>query len=165
MKKPTVKKPRAFKLNVIEVLGMIDSNYRDYYQEISEEEQKALNGAMFTLLRWASTVVGSSVVEQHYVLTANEYYNKHYFTLAPNHPELLWLLLCMCSFNGNPVRHQWVATTKRATSNKRIKFLMDLYPENKPDEIELMNKLLSDQDIRDMAIELGWDDATIKKEL
>ena len=162
MKKPTIKKPKAFKLDVFEVIGMVDKNYREYYHDIPEEEQKALKASLFTLIRWISGVEGKSEdLQAHYVMTVNEYFNKHFFTLS-NHPELLWRLLCLCSYNDKVHRRTWFKG-KIAAKNKKEAFLMELYPNHKPDEISLMSKVMSDEDIIQLAMDLGYEDKEVMK--
>ena len=50
-------------------------------------------------------------------------------------------------------------------SSKKSKFLAEIYPSAKPDEIKLMAQLNDKDDLKHMARELGWDEKRIKSEL
>jgi hypothetical protein len=64
-------------------------------------------------------------------------------------------------------RHYWLAGKKKdGTSNSKVlKFLSNLYPAMKQDEIELLAKLNDEQDIKKLAENLGMSDRDIKKDL
>ena len=61
--------------------------------------------------------------------------------------------------------HQWIATKKKTTDNKNVKFLRELYPHLKEDDLKLMADLNEKDDIKAYAKGLGWTDKDIKKEL
>jgi hypothetical protein len=105
-------------------------------------------------------------IQEHFVLTVNEYFNKNW-NLLQKHPKLMWLLLCMCSYNGDKVFwHEWIGHKKKAGGNsKRTKFLEELYPNKKRDEVELLSKISTDKEVKDLARKYGMDEATIAKKL
>ena len=101
--------------------------------------------------------------QEHFVLTVNEYFNKHWNTLQ-KHPKLLWRLLCMCSLKDSKVHyHEWIGNKKKTGSNKKIKFLEKLYPSKKQDELELLSQLMSDSDCKKLAEQHGYEDSVIKQ--
>ena len=73
----------------------------------------------------------------------------------------------MCSWDGNKVFwHEWIGFKKKpGTNSKRIKFLEELYPNKKMDEIELLSRLSTDKDVKELARKHGFDEATIAKKL
>ena len=79
----------------------------------------------------------------------------------------MWMLLCMCSYNGEKVFfHQWLGNKKKTGSGgKKLKFLAEIYPNRKMDELEMLAELTSDKDIKALAKTYGFDDATIAKKL
>ena len=83
------------------------------------------------------------------------------------HPKLLWLLLCMCSYNGEKTfYHNWLGNKKKTgTGGKRAKFLEELYPNRKKDEIELLADISTDKDLKELARKYGMDETTIAKKL
>jgi hypothetical protein len=159
------------KLTLKEKLLAIDLNSRDLWDTLSEESQTDIKKDFFILNRYISNVKGQSrEVQEHFVLGVNEVFNKNFYAIQKNHPKLLWLLLCMCSYNHGSEKffHEWIGNKKKdgaSSTNKKVKFLADLYPSMKMDEIEMMAKLYTDKDLMKLGKEHGFDDNTIKKNL
>jgi hypothetical protein len=153
------------KIELKEKLAFVDMNVRQAWDEMTPEQQKSLKSEFFILNRYISSVKGQKrEVQEHFVLTVNEYFNKHWNSLQ-KHPKLLWLLLCMCSYNGETVFfHEWIGK-KKVTGGKRIKLLEELMPHLKQDELEVMAKISTDKEIKDLARQYGMDEPTIAKKL
>ena len=63
-------------------------------------------------------------------------------------------------------RHQWIAPTKKAPSNNKVeKFLIEIYPTAKDDEIKLLMELNDKDDLKELARKHGWDEKRIKSDL
>ena len=155
------------KLELKEKLAAIDLGAKSLWDDVNEDERKRIKGEFFILNRYISSVKSNNRdVAEHYVLAVNEYFNKHWNTLQ-KHPKMLWLLLCMCSYDKEKVFfHEWLGFKKKETGNsKKIKFLAELYPTQKMDEIELMAKLFTDKDMKELARKYGMDESSIAKKL
>jgi predicted transcriptional regulator len=154
------------KIELKEKLAAIDMNFRTLWDEMDADQRKSLKNEYFILNRYISNVQSSKRdVQEHFVLTVNEYFNKNWNVLQ-KHPKLLWLLLCMCSYDKSTVFfHQWLGNKKKEGSSKKSKFLEELYPNKKLDEIEIMAKLATDKEIKDLARRHGYDEATIAKKI
>jgi len=152
------------KVELKEKLAAIDVGYKGLWDELTDEQQKALKGEFFILNRFISNVKGQSrEIQEHFVLTVNEYYNKHWNTLQ-KHPKLLWQLLCMCSHESKKIFfHEWIKLEKAKGGTKSSKFLMEIYPNAKLDEIELMMQLMTGKEMRELARRHGYDDKQIDK--
>jgi hypothetical protein len=154
------------KIELKEKLSAVDQNVRELWDAMDADQQKALKNEYFILNRYISNVQGQKrEIQEHFVLTVNEYFNKNW-NLLQKHPKLMWLLLCMCSYNGDTVYfHQWLGNKKKdaANSNKRVKFLAEIYPNKKMDEVEMMAQLTTDKEMKALAKTYGMDDATIAK--
>lgn len=150
------------KLELKEVMAAVDLNARSMWDDLSEDEQKKVKKELFILNRFISNVKTSNREQmEHHVLTVNEYYNKHWFTLQ-KHPKLLWLLLCMCSYNSEKIfYHEWIGLGKRK-SNNRTKLLEEVYPHLKHDEIDTLLEISTDDELKELARDLGWGDKEIK---
>ena len=62
--------------------------------------------------------------------------------------------------------HEWIGHKKKTGSNsKKTKFLQEIYPNKKLDEIELLSDLITDKEIKELARKYGLDEATIAKKL
>ena len=155
------------KIELKEKLAFVDMNVRGAWDEMTPDQQKSLKQEYFILNRYISNVQGQSRdVQEHFVLTVNEYFNKHW-NLLQKHPKLLWLLLCMCSWNGEKTFwHEWIGFKKKAgINNKKVRFLEEIYPARKLDEIELLSKISTDVELKQLARDHGMDEATIAKKL
>lgn len=148
-----------------DMIPAVDLGIKELWDAASDDGKKEIIGDLYNLNRYISNVKTNNVeVQQHFVLTVNEYYNKHWHILQ-KHPKLLWMLLCLCSLDGKTYYHEWIGNKKKTTNNdnKKIKFLADIYPNKKMDEIELLATLMNDREIKDLAKDLGMSDNEIKK--
>jgi hypothetical protein len=155
------------KVELKEKLQAVDQNIRELWDAMDADNQKALKNEYFILNRYISNVQGGSrELQEHFVLTVNEYFNKHW-NLLQKHPKLMWQLLCMCSYgDGKTYFHQWIGHKKKTGSDsKKVKFLAEIYPNKKMDEIELMASLVTDKDVKDLGRKYGIDEATLAKKL
>lgn len=152
------------KIELKEKLAAIDMNCKSLWDDLSEEQKKSLKSEFFILNRYVSSVKSNNKEEQeHYILAVNEYFNKHW-NLLQKHPKLLWQLLCMCSFDNKKIfYHEWIGYKKKKTGNKVYKFLEDLYPNKKTDELELLSQLYTEKDCKVLAQSYGFDEKQIQK--
>lgn len=151
------------KLNINYEMQQFDRKNRGFYDELTPEERKKFS--LYLMLRWGSAVQAQSNIQQYYVMSLNENFNKHFFTLA-KHPKLQWLCATTVSPGIGTFKHQWIAPKKReGGDSKATKFLRELYPHLKVDEIELLRQLNTKDDLKQLAREHGWDDRRIKAEL
>jgi hypothetical protein len=59
-------------------------------------------------------------------------------------------------------RHYWLGTKKSDKDSKAIKFLTQLYPDLKADDIELLAEINSKEDLKILARQHGWTNEQIK---
>jgi hypothetical protein len=151
------------KLNIANEMRAFDSKDRRFYADLTDEERKKFSN--FLMIRWGSSVQGSTELQQYYLLSCNENLNKHFFDLS-RYPELQWLAATTVSPGMGNFRHDWIKQKKReGSSNKAVKFLRQIYPERKEDELELLAQINDAADLKQLAKEHGWDDKRIKSEL
>lgn len=151
------------KLNIANEMRAFDTKDRDFYKNLTEEERKKFSN--YLMIRWGSSVQGSTELQQYYLLSCNENLNKHFFDLG-RYPELQWLCATTVSPGMGSFRHEWIKQKKReGSNNKAIKFLRQMFPEYKEDELELLAKINSTDDLKQLARAHGWDDKRIKSEL
>ena len=164
-------------IKLSEKILAVDQNIRGLWDALDADQQKSLKKEFFILNRYISSAgfpekqwqTGKRPTREeqvHFVLTVNEYYNKNWFLLQ-QHPKLMWLLLCMCSYNGDTVfYHEWIKHSKTAgIGNKKTKFLAELYPDKKIDELELLSAMTTDKELKTLARNYGMEDAEITKKL
>ena len=155
------------KVELKEKLAAVDQNVRELWDAMDADQQKALKSEFYILNRYVSNVQGQKrEVQEHFVLTVNEFFNKNWNSIQ-KHPKLLWHLLCMCSYNGDTVFfHQWLGHKKKSgNGGKKVKFLEEIYPTRKMDELELMAEMSTDKDLKELGRKYGMDEATLAKKL
>jgi len=152
------------KLSLANELQQLDVKNRNFYDELTEEEQKKFS--TFLMMKYSANVEGHADFQEWYLRASNERVNQNFFDLG-RHPKLQWLLCTTVSPGMGSQRHYWLANKKNDNPKrtKIIKFLSRLCPHMKMDEIELLSSINSDQDIKSLAIQLGMTDSDIKKEL
>lgn len=153
------------KVELKEKLAAVDMNMKELWDAMDEDNRKSLKQEFFILNRYISNVKTSDRnLQEHYVLAVNEYFNKYWNDLQ-KHPKLLWQLLCMCGHETGKVHfHEWIGFKKKdGASNKMTKFLSEVYPNKKTDEIELLAKMTTKDEAKELARDLGYDESEIKK--
>ena len=151
------------KLNITNEMQQLDRKNRLFYDELTDEERKKFS--TYLMVRWGSSVQADSDIQAYYVMSCNENLNKHFFNIA-KHPKLQWLCATAVSPGIGTFRHQWIAPKKKdGVDNKSVKFLRELFPMSKDDEIELLRQLNTKDDLKQLAREHGWDERRIKAEL
>jgi len=151
------------KLQLNEILSSIDYKDGGKWRSLSDEQQKFLKRDLYILNRYISSVnTNDTALQARFVLAVNEYYNKQWNALQA-HPELLWRTLCMCPPTSNKTySHEWIGFKKKGKKNPAIEFLSNIYPTMKMDEIELLVKLRSIDELKQLAKDYGYDNKQIK---
>ena len=143
------------KLNIGNEMRCMDSKVRNFYDSLTEEERKKFSN--YLMIRWGSSVVGPSELQEYYLVATNERLNKHFFELS-KHPKLQWLLATTVSPGMGNHRHQWIAPKKKEKGDNEIKkALMDLYPTMKADEINILSKMITKKELKELMKDLGND--------
>ena len=152
------------KLNIKNEMAEFDRKNREFYDSLTDEEKKKFSP--FLMIRWGSAVQGAADLQAYYVMSTNENLNKHFFNVnTAQHKKLQWLLATTVSPGMGTHYHQWIAPKKRESNNKSAKFLRELRPDLKEDEIKLLSELNDKDDLKQYARQLGWDDKRIKSDL
>jgi hypothetical protein len=126
-------------------MSCFDRKDRKFYDSLTDEEKKKFSN--FLMIRYGSSVTGGRELQEFYLIATNERLNKHFFAVN-RHPKLQWLMATSVSPDMGTFRHNWIAPKKKETGASGIrKQLMDLYPNMKDDEIELMSKINTKKDI------------------
>ncbi len=133
------------KLNITNEMLQFDRKNRDFYDSLTDEERKKFSN--YLMIRWGSSVQGSSDLQAFYIISTNERLNKNFFALA-KHPKLQWLCATTVSPGLGSQKHQWVSLKKReGESNSHKKKIAELYPHLSYDDIELLAKINTKKDV------------------
>jgi hypothetical protein len=152
------------KIELKEKLAAVDLGARDMWDAMDADQQKALKSEFFILNRYISNVSGQSrETQEHFVLTVNEFFNKHWFVLQ-KHPKLMWQLLCLCSHESKKIFfHQWMGFKQKKGDTKKLKLLMEIYPAKKQSDLELLADIMTTQELKSLLEQYGYSDKDIKK--
>lgn len=147
-------------LPVKDILAAVDMGAKDVWNELSEEERKQVN--FWLLNRYASSVKGNREAQELAVFKTNEYYNKNWNELGTRHPKLQWQLLCISGNTGKIEYHQWIGFKKKdGGNNKSVKLLEKIYPNMKQDEVELLARISTTKELKQLAEEHGIEDVKL----
>lgn len=152
------------KVELKEKLAAVDMGAKDLWDLLDDTQRKALKQELYILNRYVSNVKGQKrETQEHFVLTVNEFFNKHWNTLQ-KHPKLLWQLLCLCSHESKNIYfHEWIGLKRKGGETKIEKFLTEIYPNKKSDEIELLAKMTTKAEAKELARDFGYDEKQISK--
>lgn len=139
------------KLPIKDILAAIDMGAKNVWDELSEEERKQIN--FWLLNRYVASVKGSREDQELAIFKTNEYYNKNWNELGVKHPKLQWQLLCMSGNTKDIKFHQWLGFKKKTGNNNAHKLLEKIYPNMKQDEVDLLARLSTKKELKQMAEE------------
>jgi len=139
-----------------EIIPAVDMGLKELWEAAPEEGKKEIKNDLWNLNRYISNVKSSNrELQEHFVLTVNEYYNKNWADIQ-HHPQLQWQTLCRCSHESKKTHfHEYLALKKQ--KNKKEEFLAGLFPTMKLADIETLAAITTDKEIKEYAADLGWD--------
>jgi len=139
-----------------EMIPAVDMGMKELWDAATEEGRKEIKGDLWNLMRYISNVKTSNrELQEHYVLTVNEFYNKNWAAIS-KHPKLQWQTLCMCSHESKKTHfHEWIPLKKQ--KDKKTEFLANLFPNMKMSDVETLALITTDKEIKEYAKDLGWD--------
>lgn len=143
------------KLAIKDILAAVDMGAKNVWDELSDEEKKQVS--FWLLNRYVSTVQGSREKQELAVFKTNEYYNKNWNVLGTRHPKLQWQLLCQAGNTGKIEYHPWIGFKKKATNDKGTKLIEQIYPNMKKDEAELLARISTTKELKQLAEEHNID--------
>lgn len=146
------------KLSLKQILACVDMNYKNAWKEFNDDEKKSVSFWLHN--RYVSSVAGSRAKQEAAVLKTNERYNKRFNDIGVGkdhgHRELMWQLLCSAAGTGKIEFHPWIGFKKRDGSNsKAAKLLQEIYPHLKEDEVEVLARISTKKELRELAKEYG----------
>jgi hypothetical protein len=144
---PVDEKFEAQDFNLFDALLAMDKKDYEYYDRLTEEQQKKFVPYMMT--HWMSAIKGSGDVQGYYLRSVDYHANKHLFNeYVQKHPKLQWYMLCASSPGLGKQFHQWiphlgskVTSLKEPAKTKDIKeYYTKIYPKVNSDDIDEIAK-------------------------
>jgi hypothetical protein len=145
-------------------MAAFDRKDRAYYDKFTDEQRKKFS--TYLMLRYGASVTGDITLQSYYLMATNQRVNKHFFDLN-RHPKLQWLMCTSVSPGMGNKYHYWLPAKKKvgASTNKLIKFVREIWPNLKEDELEMIITLNDKKELKQLAKEHGWNDKQIKTDL
>jgi|TARA_R110000772_G_scaffold169131_3_gene280927 hypothetical protein len=145
------------------LIPAIDNNMKELYDAATDVGKNDIKGDIWNLNRYISSVKGSFEKQALAVFKVNEYYNKNWNVLGgTNHIKLQWQLLCVAGNTGKQEFHPWIKLErKKDTSNKAIKILSEIYPTMKWEEVEILARISTKKEIKQLASDHGYEKVDI----
>lgn len=148
-----IKSKMSDKLNIANEMAEFDRKNRRFYDELTDEERKRFSN--YLMIRWGSSVQGSHDLQEFYLISCNERLNKNFFAIN-RHPRLQWLCATTVSPGIGTHRHQWIAPKKKEGSTSAVrKQLLELFPNMKSDELDVMAVITTKKELDAYLKELG----------
>ncbi|SVB18792.1 uncharacterized protein METZ01_LOCUS171646 [marine metagenome] len=146
-----------------EIFLSIDTDSKNIWNEYTDDERTQIIKKKFWLLnRYISLVNGKRDSQEWAVIATNELYNKNWAVIS-KHYKLLWQLLCCTHDVKRKTRsHGWIPLKKKGSSDTKTKFLLDLYPNKKQDEVELLANISTKAELQQLAQDLGYEKRDVK---
>ena len=139
-----------------------DRKDRAYYDNFTDDDRKKFS--TYLMLKYGANVGGGKDMQAYYLMATNERVNKNFFDIG-RHPKLQWLLCTTVSPGMGAKRHYWIKASKGNGNQKAFKFIESQYPHLSREEIDIMVKLNTTEQLKELARNLGWDDKRIKTDL
>lgn len=143
-----------------DMIPAVDMGIKELWDAATDEGKKEIKGDFWNLNRYISSVKSNDrELQEHFVLTTNEFYNKNWADIQ-KHPKLVWQTLCLCSHESKKTQfHEWIPLKKE--KNKKEEFLAELFPNTKRADIETLAAITTDKEIKQYCENLGWDKKAI----
>ncbi len=140
-------------------LAAIDRKDYTYYDQLTEDQKKEFSP--YILMRWCSTVEGNNDISKYYAIATNEFSNLNFFSLS-RHKKLQWLIICTVSPNVGKQRHYWLGANKGKGSSALKNMLMEQLPNTKENDIDLILKLRTKEEIKEWLKQCGKEEKKLK---
>jgi hypothetical protein len=154
---------KSAKLTVNYEMSALDRKDRGFYDSLTVEEKKRFSN--FLMIRYGSSVGGSSDMQAYYLMSTNTKLNKNFFSIPKEHEKLQWLTVTTISPGMGNQNHQWISMKKKEGSDSKLmKFLRKQYPTYKEDDLKTLIAVNEPSVWKTMAKDLGMTPEQIKKE-
>lgn len=138
-----------------DIIPAVDLGIKDLWDAVSDEGRKEIKGDFWNLNRFISSVRSNNTdLQEHYLLTVNEFYNKNWNDIQ-QHPKLVWQTLCLASHESKKQQsHEYIPLKRQ--KDKKTEFLANLFPNMKLCDAEALAAITSDKEIKEYCESLGW---------
>ena len=135
-----------------DMIPAVDMGLPELWGAATEDGRKEIKGDLWNLNRYISSVkTNNRELQEHYVLTVNEFYNKNWNEIS-KHPKLQWMTLCAAGL-GKKQFHKWIPQLRERVADLREKatvsevkeFYKKIYKNIDDDTLNELSVLYTDQ--------------------
>jgi len=145
-----------------EIFNALDKKDYWFYGRIGKEKQKAFSS--YLQLKYNASATGNNDLQEYMIRSTNEELNKDFWEIS-KHPKLVWMILCAINPKIGSFNRKYLPMKKNVKDNKKTKFLRELYPTWKLRDIEAYASMCDKKELKQLAIEHGYDDKSIREKL
>ena len=144
-------------LDIRNEMAQFDRKNREFYNNLTDEQKRKFSP--YLMIRWGSSVQGDRDLQEFYLISTNERLNKHFFSVSTSqHKKLQWLLASTVSPGMGVKTHNWIPPKKKEPGAGTMrKQLLELFPQLKDDDIELLAQITTKQELDQYLKDLGND--------
>jgi len=153
-------RPDTDPLNIFRVLNKIDRKDYDFYDTLTEEQQKSI--PPFVIMKWGANVYDDPDIQAYYIRSANANCNENFFDLH-RHKKLQYLSCCAISPNLGTPRHYWLTGNTNTKATPLQQFVQNEFPEMNAEEVELFITTHSREDLKSWLEQHGLENKNVLK--
>jgi hypothetical protein len=139
-------------LHISNEMAQFDNKNYDFYDSLTDEEKKKIS--LYIFIRWGATITGSIDFQSYYLMSVNQNLNVNFFNIA-KHPKLQWLCCAASSPGMGNQRHYWLTGAKKSKVSKIKNQLLEMMPDTKESDIDLILQVNSESEILDWLRKTG----------
>jgi len=153
----------ASKLNIFEVLSLLDAGDMGIYQLLEEDSE--MLSELTKNIGWMLPIWMTGSYNKHDQLDLIRYFNEdvsQVWDALGDHPELRLQLLAAMGLQKN-TKHRYIKRTLGKHNNIIFKLLLNEHPDIKRTEVDLWCKNNDIDDVEELASRYGYQDKGIKE--
>ena len=155
-------------IKLANLFSAINRKDRNWWESLSKEQQQKFSSWLYT--RYMSAVRHSNpIMHQYYLMATNKNINCHVSKLTKHHAKLIYLLMTTLANEYARADHQFVPAMKKNKANKatnaKMRILTDLNPMLKDQDLQTWAEVMTNDELKELMLEHGWDEKKIKAEL
>ncbi len=154
--------PRKAILPLKRVFDALDKKDYWFYNFMGKEEKKAFSS--YLQLKYNASAVGNNDLQEYQIRSTNNELNINFWEIS-KHPDLVWKILCAINPSIGNFQRKYLPIKKDVKNNKKTKFLMEIFPTWKLKDIEAYAEICDKKELKQLAIEHGYDDKSIRAKL
>ena len=152
--------PKPAVLPLYAIFNAIDKKDYNWFKNLTDEKKKAFSP--YLQLKYSAGAIGSNELQEYMIRATNNELNINFWEVS-KHPDLTYKILCAINPGIGKFQRKYLPMKKETKDNKKTKFLKEIYPSWKLSDIEAYAEMCDKKELKQLAIEHGYDDKSIKQ--